>query len=40
MMYVPGAPTPELFQLRLEFVTSTSPGRLGGRQPIASGAAT
>jgi len=27
-MYVPGASTPELFQLRLGFVTSTSCGRL------------
>jgi hypothetical protein len=39
-MYVPGALGPGFFQLRLEFVTSTSCGRLGGRQPIASVAAT
>jgi len=39
-MYVPGALAPEFFQLCLEFVTSTSCGRLGGRQPIASVATT
>jgi hypothetical protein len=39
-MYVPGASTPELFQLRLGFVTSTSRGRLCRPQRIASVAAT
>jgi hypothetical protein len=39
-MYVPGALALEFFQVRLDFVTSTSCGRLGGHQPIASVAAT
>jgi len=39
IMYVPGASTPEFFQLRLGFVTSTSCGRLQvGNRPCSHGA--
>ena len=38
-MYVPGALAPEFFQLRLDFVTSTSCGRLQvGNRPCSHGA--
>ncbi len=33
-MYVPGASTPEFFQLRLGFVTSTSCGRAEGANSL------